>query len=109
MTREVEEAYLEWLDREEESLGKAATVRLSADFDAAKEMLWGELGYEPADTQIEALMRAGEMRYKIMPEIGVSFERIEHVWGKQSTYRDIMTGRFISSTAVEQALATLGL
>lgn len=105
----VSERYLEWLDREEEILGIGVTIGATADMEAARELLKRELGDYPTGAQLEAFMEAGAMKYKQMPEIGVSFQRIEHVWGKQSIYRDVETGQFVSGTYVQEALARLEL
>lgn len=109
MPRGLEERYLEWLEREEEVLGLDAIIRASTDIEEARRLLFDELGYEPTGSQLDAFMGAGMMKYQQLPEIGVGFERIEHVWGYQPTYRDLLTSRFISRTTVEQAIATLEL
>uniref|UniRef100_A0A6H1ZWF6 Uncharacterized protein n=1 Tax=viral metagenome TaxID=1070528 RepID=A0A6H1ZWF6_9ZZZZ len=109
MAGEMSEAYLEWLEREEETVGLGAAMRAATDIEEAKKLLTEELGYTPTDAQVEAFTGAGTMKYKTMPEIGVGFERIEHVWGKQSTYRDILTGRFVSPRYVTEAIARLEL
>lgn len=109
MAAEMSEAYLEWLEREEEVVGLIETMRASTDIEAARDLLRRELQMEPTDAQLDAFMGAGGMRYSIMPEANVGFERVEQVWGKQSIYRSLETGRFVSRTYVEEAIARLEL
>ena len=104
-----EERYLEWLEREEEVLGLDAIIRASPDIEDARRLLFDELGYTPTDAQLDAFMGAGTMKYQQLPEIGVGFERIEHTWGYEPTYRDLITGRFVSRRDVETTIAALEL
>ena len=108
MVEEINEAYLEWLDREENALGLTATVRGATDIEDARDLLRSELGYEPTDKQIGAFMEVGTLKYQALPEIGVVFKREEHAWGKQSVFRDAL-GRYTSPKYVLQALARLEL
>lgn len=108
MAKGAEERYLEWLEREEEAVGLTSVIGASTDIEAARALLYEELGYEPTDAQLDAFMGAGRMKYEVLPDAGVSFGRVEQVWGMQSVYRDIKTGRFVSRTFVEEALAKLG-
>lgn len=87
---------MEWLEREEERLGIVTTQRATTDIEEAKKMLYGELGYEPSETQVSTFMEMGKARYEIMPEVGVTSLRFERPWGYQTTYRDVTTGKFIS-------------
>lgn len=104
-----EERYLEWLDREEQVLGIGVTMRASTDIEDAKQLLWRELDYEPKDWQVQPFFEAMQVKYQILPRIDVGFERIEHAWGYQSTYRDLITGRFVSRRDVETTIAALEL
>jgi hypothetical protein len=96
MAKSKEERYLEWLEREEESLGLDTMLMVSEDIDYARQLLWQELGYEPTEAQLDAFTATANIKYAILPDVGVHYERIEQAWGFQPTYRDISTGRFIS-------------
>jgi len=96
MPKEPAERYMEWLEREEERLGIAATQRGTMDITEAKAMLADELGYEPTEGQLDTFMMTGKARYEVMPEVGVTSRMFERPWGRQMTYRDVATGKFIS-------------
>lgn len=103
-----EQDLLEWLEREEESLG-FTTVEgaLAKEITEAQAVFYEELGYDMTEAQFEALKGASLLRYEELPTIGVSYERIEHRWGFQSTYRDIVTGRFTAREDVFTLLAKI--
>lgn len=106
MPREPEERYLEWLERVEESVGFDRTVRASTDVEEARRLLYDELGYEPTKTQLDAFMSSGVTRYEQLPILGIRHEMVEHWWGYESSYRDIITGRFVRPEDVMSALRT---
>ena len=99
------EAYLDWLEREEERLGFAAVDTGLADIKSARDLLYEELGYDVTEKQFEALKDAVITRYEELPSIGISYDRVEHAWGYQDTYRDIITGRFTAKADVFDLLA----
>jgi len=105
----VAEHYLEWLEREEEVIGIAGMMGMPTDIEEAQEFLRTQLGLIGTEGQAHALLETVATKYEGLPEIGVSFSRVEQVWGKQSIYRDIETGRFVSKTFVQQALERLEL
>ena len=109
MPKVLGEKYLEWLSREEELLGIDATARASTDVEAARRLLYSEIGYEPSESQISAFMEAGMTRYEQLPQIGVTYAREWHpeFQGYESTFRDIATGRYVARTDVMAALAGL--
>jgi len=112
MAGEMSEAYLEWLEREEETVGLGAAMRAATDIEEAKKLLTEELGYTPTDAQVEAFTGAGTMKYKTLPEIGVGFERLEQKWGYQPAYRSTVAptkGQFVSPKYVMEAIARLEL
>ncbi|GAI86688.1 unnamed protein product [marine sediment metagenome] len=96
MPKEPAERYMEWLEREEERLGIAATQRASMDIEEAREMLYEELGYDPTESQLSTFMELGKARYEIMPEIGITAYRFERPYGYQMVYQDVKTTLFIS-------------
>lgn len=108
MARAKEERYLEWLEREEESLGLDDIVRASGDIDYARGLLKGELGYDPTEAQMDAFFVTAKTKYQVLPSLNVSYERIEHTWGFQSVYRDMATGRFISREETQKRLTGEG-
>lgn len=91
-----EEDLLSWLDREEERLGFDALDDAMGDIEVARSLLYDELGYDITDAQFEGLRDALMTRYEELPTVGVEYGRIEHDWGYQTTYRDIVSGRFVS-------------
>lgn len=97
---------MEWLQREEEVVGFDATVRASVDMEEARRLLFGELGFEPTEAQLGAFQQAGIARYEMLPQLGVTHAMEEHWWGYQSTYRDIVTGRYVKPEDVVSALRT---
>jgi len=101
-----EERYLEWLDREENIFGIDAIMRAGTDIGEAVKLLEQELGYTPTEKQVAAFRDTAFGKYEALPSIGVYYQRDFHPeWqGSQSTYRDIMTGRFVSRADVESAL-----
>ena len=110
-----EEDLLAWLEREETELRPDQTFgerfaevhEALTDIDKARELFYRELGYDIKDEQFEALRHASTLRYEELPTIGISYGRIEQKWGYQETYRDVITGRFVSSTDVYSLLATI--
>ncbi len=94
------------LEREEEAVGFDWCVRASEDIEEARRLLYSELGYEPTDAQVSTFMEAGVRRYEQLPALGVRHSMVEMWWGKQSTYRDIVTGRYVASSDVVSALRT---
>lgn len=105
-TKTNEERYMEWLGREEDTLGMETTERATADYDEMRRLLYDELGYEPSGAQIDALMSAGEMRYELLPLTSTQAKTFERWWGRQTTYRDVVTGRFVSK---EDVFALMGV
>lgn len=106
MPKEPEERYLEWMEREEEMVGFDWCVRASEDVEEARKLLYSELGYEPTEAQTKSFMEAGVRRYEQLPALGVRHGMVEMKWGYQSTYRDIITGRYIKAADVVSALRT---
>lgn len=106
MPKEPEERYLEWLTREEERVGLSATLRATEDIEYARVLLYDELGYEPTESQLSTFMGSGAVRFEQLPTLGVSYKMEEHWWGFQSTYRDVVTGRYVKVTDVYSALRT---
>ena len=100
-----EEDLLAWLDREEERLGLTGIETALSDIGKARQMFYDELGYDITDNQFLGLTSALQTRYEDLPAIGVTYHRYEHAWGFQPVYRDITTGRFLSS---EDIMAALG-
>lgn len=98
------EDLLEWLTREEEILGTDAIERGMIDVEAARSLLYEELGYEPTESQLEAWMGAGVTKYETLPEIGVSLFSIERAWGTQYTYYSYATHRFVGVSEVMEAV-----
>lgn len=98
------EDLLEWLLREEENLGVDVVERATLDMEAARELLYRELGYEIKDEHARAFMEAGRLKYEKLPEVSISFECLPQPWGYQSVYRDIATGRFIKREDVSAAI-----
>ena len=96
MPKEAGEKYMEWLEREEESLGIGAVQRGTMDIEELRAMLYDELGYAPTDAQLDAFMGTATTRYEVMPEVRVTSLRVERPWGYQMMYRDVATGRFMS-------------
>jgi len=104
MPKEPAERYMEWLEREEERLGIGATARATEDVEAAKRLLYEELGFDPSEAQVSAFMDIGKARYEIMPEVNITSARLERPWGFQTSYRDVRTGRFTSFTEVSERI-----
>ena len=102
-----EEDLLEWLERAEEHVGFSELQDvLLIPFAEAQEMLYKQLGYV-AEGSFEALKEASTLRYEELPSIGVSYKLVEHGWGRQSTYRDVITGRFVSGEDAFSLLNTI--
>jgi hypothetical protein len=102
-----EEDLLGWLEREEESLGFSAVQDALGDIEAARSLLYDELGYDITEFQFEALKSASASRYEGLPSIGVEYKLIEHKWGYEASYRDLVTGRLLRAEDVFSALATI--
>jgi len=104
-----EERYLEWLDREESIVGIDAIMRAGMDVGEAIKLLEKELGYTPTEKQLGAFQETAFGKYEALPSVGVYYQRDWHPekQGYQSTYRDTMTGRFVSRSDVEAALFEL--
>ena len=107
MATQTGEAYLDWLEREEERLGFAAIDTGLTDIDKARDLFYEELGYDMTEGQFEALKGAVTTRYEELPSIGVSYGRIEQAWGYQETFRDIITGKFVAKADVFDLLTTI--
>lgn len=106
MPREPEERYLEWLTREEEEVGLDKMLRGTTDFASARKLLIEELEIDPTEPRIRGLVEWGTARYEYLPQLGVRHEMVEMWWGSQSTYRDIVTGRYVPAADVMAALRT---
>jgi hypothetical protein len=102
-----EEDLLGWLEREEESLGFSEVQDALGDIDKARALLYDELGYDITESQFEALSSASTMRYEELPSAGITYDRVEQSWGYQDTYRDIVTGRFVSAEDVFSLLSVI--
>jgi len=102
-----EEDLLAWLEREEERLGFTSVDDALGDIAKARDLFYDELGYDVTEEQFGGLQDALYTRYEELPAIGVSYERVEHRWGYQPSYRDVITGRFVAGADVRSALATL--
>ncbi|KKL17953.1 hypothetical protein LCGC14_2480350 [marine sediment metagenome] len=102
-----EEDLLAWLEREEQRLGFADIDDAMSDISEARRLFFDELGYDMTDSQFAGLKDAIFTRYDELPTIGISYGRIEHTWGYQTTYRDITTGRFVSRADVFSLLSTI--
>lgn len=99
------EDLLEWLLREEETLGIDAVERGLIDIEAARALLYEELGYDPTESQLAGFQEAGQLKYERLPAVGVGFERVAFPWGYQPRYRDIVTGRYIGKADVSALIA----
>jgi len=99
-----EEDLLAWLEREEERLGFTSVDNALIDITKARDLFYNELGYDITDNQFRGLQDALNIRYEELPAVGVSYERVEQSWGYQPVYKDIVTGRFTSGSAVREAL-----
>lgn len=102
-----EEDLLGWLEREEESLGFSEVQDALGDIERARALLYNELGYDVTDSQFDALTGASRMRYEELPSVGVTYSLTEHTWGYEATYRDVITGRFVSAEDVFSLLSTI--
>jgi hypothetical protein len=102
-----EEDLLGWLEREEESLGFSAMQGGLGDIESARALLYDELGYDITEAQFEALTGASALRYEELPSIGVIYARYEQAWGYKATYRDVITGRFVSAEDVFDLLSVI--
>jgi len=109
MPKAPQEKYLEWLSREEELLGIDETARASTDVEAARRLLYSEIGYEPTESQVTAFMGAGVERYEQLPQVGAYYAREWHpeFQGYESVFRDVTTGRYMARTDIIAALAEL--
>ena len=104
-----EEDLLGWLEREEEELGFADVENALTDIGKARALFYDSLGMEMTDDQFAGLKDAQFLRYDELPSISTSFERIYHksFAGYQESYRDTMTGRFVSKEDVYSLLGTI--
>lgn len=102
-----EEDLLAWLEREEERLGFTSVDDALADISKARDLFYDELGYDITDDQFRGLQDALTTRYEELPAVGVSYGRVEQMWGYQPVYRDVATGRFVSGADVRAALEFL--
>ena len=102
-----EEDLLGWLEREEESLGFGSVADGLQDIDAARQLFYDELRYDMTPSQFLALREASSLRYEQLPSIGIDYNRVERSWGYQDTYRDIISGKFISRDDVFSMLSTI--
>lgn len=108
MTGTPEEDLLGWLEREEEVIGFNEMQRgLAGDYEEARERFFGQITGDLTENQFDALKAASDLRYEELPMIGISYGHIEHPWGYQKTYRDVVTGRFMSGEDVFSLLATI--
>ena len=98
-----------WLEREEEEFGITGAVGRTIDWEACRAMLKEELGYDPSDAQIELMMSAGRLRYEELPQIATTTSIVAYPWGKGLWYRDIATGRRISTEEAQRRLLEAGL
>lgn len=92
---------MEWLTREEEVFGLTGSIERTIDPEACRRMLREELRYEPTEEQVRLMSEAAKYKYETLPTIGARPELYVRPWGKQVTYRDIPTGKFISRETVE--------
>ncbi|GAH76272.1 unnamed protein product [marine sediment metagenome] len=95
------EKLMGWLTREEEEFGLTGSIERTIDPDTVREMLREELRYEPTEEQVGLMYGAARYKYETLPTIGVRPELYVRPWGKQVTYRDVTTGRFMSREAIE--------
>ena len=102
-----EEDLLAWLEREEEQLGFTSVDNALGDIQKARDLFYDELGYDMTNDQFQGLQDALFTRYEELPSIGVEYRRVEQPWGYQPTYRNIITGRFVSGVDVRSALSIL--
>lgn len=97
--------FLEWLMREEEEFGLTGAIERTIDPEACRRMLQEELHYkfpkEVSEAQVKAMYETARYKYETLPEIAARPELYVRPWGKQVTYRDIPTGRFIGREEVE--------
>lgn len=98
------EDLLEWLLREEEILGTTYTETAMLEYESARRMLFDELGYDPTGLQVTSVMEAAQMKYEILPQLGVSLLATERPWGTQYQYYDYATHRFVSTKGVMEAV-----
>lgn len=98
------EEMMQWLDREEEVLGIDVLTRATTDVEAARELLYSELGYEPTSKQLSGFMEIAGERYEKMPELGIMHETIWHP--KFTYYQPVwrVKGRFASVAEVRGLL-----
>jgi len=107
------DAWLEWLEHIEEELGLYGAVYGTIDPEACRKLLYEELGYEPSQAQIDLMFETGRTKYEGYPQIGVRSETVTYHRGtigqyKELWFRDIPTGRRISTVAVAIRLADIG-
>lgn len=100
--------FLKWLEREEEVFGMTGAIERTIDRDACRMMLLEELGYDPSDSQVNAMYEAGRMKYETLPQIGAGTSSVIYPWGKQTWYRDLTTGRRIGLADVEFRIELMG-
>ena len=91
-----EEDLLGWLEREEEILGFSDVDDALTDIGKARQLFYDELGYNMTEEQFEGLSGAFNTRYEELPDVGVQFELQITKWGTQPTFRDTVSGRFVS-------------
>ncbi|GAI72432.1 unnamed protein product [marine sediment metagenome] len=103
------EKLMGWLEREEEEFGITGAVGRTLDWNSCRAMLKEELGYDPSDAQIALMQRAGRYRYEQLPQIGASTEQVIYPQGGQLWYRDVETGRRISTVEAQRRLIEAGL
>lgn len=102
------EKLMGWLTREEEEFGLTGAIERTIDPDTVREMLREELRYEPTGEQVGLMYEAAKYKYETLPTIGARPELYVRPWGKQITYRDVATGRFMSREAVETRRIEMG-
>jgi len=108
MTGTPEEDLLGWLEREEEVIGFNEMQRgLTGDYEEARERFFGQITGDLTENQFDSLKAASRLRYEELPQIGVSFGRVEQAWGYQETFRDVITGRFVKAEDAFSLLATI--
>lgn len=103
------EKLMGWLEREEEEFGITGAVSRTLDWEGCRAMLKEELGYDPSDAQIDLMQRAGRYRYEQLPQIEATTTQIIYPWGQQLWYRDVATGRRISTEEAQRRLSEAGL
>jgi len=104
MTAQSAEAYLDWLEREEQNIGFAEFEEGMADIEKARALWLRHTGMELTDLQYESLKSSQQLRWGEMPKVGARFDIIEHpkLFYTQPVYR--IHGKFASWEQVQALL-----